>query len=86
MEKENNKRNINPLIEAESIIKKHICGYIMDIEENAKNEEEIYDNMAMECSHILFESLKNKTYTPMEYSAIRNEIGKILWDIFHLYF
>ena len=34
------------------------------------------------CSNILTKDFIDGKYTPMEYNAIRNELGKLLWKLF----
>lgn len=46
------------------------------------NNEELYEFMTEMCSNILTKDFIDGKYTPMEYNAIRNELGKLLWKLF----
>ena len=46
------------------------------------NNDELYECMTEECANILTEDFLDGKYTPMEYNAIRNELAKVLWNIF----
>jgi hypothetical protein len=40
--------------------------------------EDVYEN----CAFILTNYLIEGKYTPMQFNAIRNELGKMIWNIF----
>ena len=69
--------------EASKIIMAHTEAMISGVNYEPDNAEELYDYMVEECAYILTTKLLSKEYTPMQYNAIRNELGDQLWDIFH---
>lgn len=68
--------------EASKIIMDHTGAFMSGVECNPENEAELYDIMVEECAYLLTTKLLSHEYTPMEYNAIRNELGKQLADVF----
>lgn len=68
--------------EANKIICEYTNGYLQGViahyDTNRDMMEDMYDN----CAFILTDHLIEGKYTPMQYSEIRNELGKMVWNIF----
>lgn len=47
-----------------------------------ESNEQLYEFMTEMCSNILANDFVDGKYDPMEYNAIRNELGKVLWNLF----
>ena len=70
-------------MEAKKIIMKHTEGYMSATSDYVpENNDDMWSTMISECSYILTENFLSGEYTPMEYNAIRNEIARILGNIF----
>lgn len=76
------KTTIDASFEAVKIIEQHTQDYMRGASFVPTSAEDLYDKMTEECSHILTTNFLNGRYNPMEYNAIRNEIAKILWNLF----
>lgn len=68
--------------EAHGIIREHTAAYMTAIEYLPTSISELYEDMVDECAYILSQKFIDGEYTPMEYNAIRNELGKLLWNLF----
>lgn len=73
---------VNPKFEARNIIAEHTGAYMQSTESRPENNQELYEDMVEGCAFVLTEWFIDGKYTPMEYNAIRNELGKVLWDLF----
>lgn len=76
---------MNYSLEARNIIYQHTEAFISGINFECKDNHTLYDRMVAECAFILTEKLLDGTYTPMQYNAIRNELAKMLWNVFEKY-
>jgi hypothetical protein len=77
-----NKITINPVFKAHNIIVRATDDMMRSVSPEPANNEELYEYMTEMCSAVLTEDFLDGTYTPMEYNAIRNELAKVLWNIF----
>lgn len=68
--------------EAKKIMREHVCAYMSSVCAKYDSNREMMDDMYEECAFILTEYLLEGKYTPMEYNAIRNELGEMIWKIF----
>lgn len=73
---------INVNWEARKIIMDHTNGVMSCCRPEFENNMELWEFMLSECSYILAEKFLEGNYNPMEYNAIRNEIARILDEIF----
>ena len=73
---------INIKLEAKNIIREHVAGVMACTYPEPKNNQELWEFMIEECGFILADYFREGKYTPMEYNALRNEVAKILNDIF----
>lgn len=73
---------MNYNLEARNIICEHTEAIILSTNVERDSNQDLYDFTVEQCAFILTEKLLNGTYTPMQYNAIRNELAKILWDVF----
>ena len=73
---------INTNAEARHIIHEATTSMMQAVNFNPDNHETLYDFMVEECAFILSERFIDGTYTPMQYNAIRNNLARILWNIF----
>lgn len=71
-----------PKYEVRKIITEHTNAMIQSTHYIPDNHQELYETMVEGCAFILTEGLLDGTYTPMEYNAIRNELAKVLWNMF----
>lgn len=71
--------------EARNIIIEFTDNIIRSAHYDADNNEELYEFMTEGCAGILTDNFMNGKCSPMEYNAIRNELAKILWDLFEPY-
>lgn len=76
---------MNYSLEARNIIYKLTETFITGINLECDNNQTLYDIMVEECAFILTEKLLDGTYTPMQYNAVRNELAKMLWNVFEKY-
>lgn len=68
--------------EAQGIIRDHTAAYMTAVEYKPESVRDLYEDMVEECAYILAQKFIDGEYTPMEYNAIRNELGKLLWSVF----
>lgn len=76
---------MNYSLEARNIIYKLTETFITGINFECDDNQTLYNRMAEECAFVLTEKLLDGTYTPMQYNAIRNELAKMLWNVFEKY-
>ena len=76
---------MNCSLDACNIIYKRTEAFIYGINFECDNNQTLYDRMVEECAFILTEKLLDDTYTPMQYNAVRNELAKMLWNVFGKY-
>jgi hypothetical protein len=68
--------------EATKIIREHTEGYLSGCHAEYASNREMMECMLRECAFILTNKLLEGKYTPMQYAAVRNELGSLVWDIF----
>ena len=68
--------------EARRILHEHVYAYMSGIHVEYETNRAMMEDMYNECAFILTEALVEGKYTPMQYNAIRNELGELLWSIF----
>lgn len=68
--------------EAKYIIYQHTANMILSAHYEPKDSSELWEYMGEECGYLLADKFLEGKYTPLEYNAIRNEIAKLLGDIF----
>lgn len=68
--------------EAKRILREHVCAYMSGVNAKYETNRDMMDDMYEECAFILTEYLIEGKYTPMQYNAIRNELGALIWKIF----
>ena len=76
---------MNYNLEARNIICKHTEALIFGINFECDDNQALYNQMVEEYAFILTEKLLDGTYTPMQYNAVRNELAKMLWNVFEKY-
>lgn len=76
---------MNYNLEARNIICKRTEAFIFGINFECDDNQALYNLMVEECAFILTEKLLDGTYTPMQYNAVRNELAKMLWNVFEKY-
>lgn len=68
--------------EAKKILYEHTEAVMSSATTEFESNEDMYEFTLKECAFILTENLLEGKYNPMQYNAIRNELSKMLWDIF----
>lgn len=68
--------------EANKIICEHTNAYLQSVKAEYETNRDMMDEMYTECAFILTNYLLEGKYTPMQYAAIRNELGSMIWNIF----
>lgn len=76
------KITMDAIFEARKIITQVTDDLMRSTSYEADSHEELYELMTGECSRILTEGFLDSKYAPMEYNTIRNELGKVLWNLF----
>ena len=76
---------MNYNLEARNIICKHTEAIILGASVEYNSNQDLYDFTVEQCAFILTEKLLDGTYTPMQYNAVRNELAKMLWNVFEKY-
>lgn len=74
--------NIDIQLEARNIICEHTEAFMSAVFYEPENPDQLWKTMLENCAYILTTHLIEGKYTPMQYNAIRNEIAKILDEIF----
>lgn len=70
---------------AKEIIRRHTEAYLQGCHAEYESNRDMMDSMYGECAFILTDDLLERKLTPMQYAAVRNELGKMIWDIFEPY-
>ena len=70
------------IYEASKIIYEHTNAYMQGIHAEYDNNRDMMEDVYENCAFILADYLIKGNYTPMQYNAIRNELGKMIWNIF----
>ena len=73
------------VFEANKIICEYTSGYLQGVVAHYNTNRDMMDDMYENCAFILTGYLIEGKYTPMQYNAIRNELGKMIWGIFESY-
>lgn len=68
--------------EAMLIICEHTNAYLQAVKVEYTTNHDMMNDMYTECAFILTSYLLEGKYTPMQYAAIRNELGSMIWNIF----
>jgi hypothetical protein len=68
--------------EARLIIAKHTAAYMLSCNYIPESMQDMWEDMADECAYILTEKFLNGEYTPIQYNSIRNQLAKMLDNIF----
>ena len=68
--------------EAKKILCECTCGYMQGVVAHYDNNREMMDDMYTDCAYILTDHFINGDYSPLQYNAIRTELGKMIWDLF----
>lgn len=68
--------------EAEKILIEHTHGVLESAKTEFSSNAELLDHVTGECAFLLTSKLLEKKYTPMQYVAVRNALGELLWDTF----
>lgn len=76
---------IDPTHEAEKILREHSEGVMSCCTMEFDSNEEMLEATISECAFILTNKLVEGKFTPMQYNAVRNELGKLLWKVFGPY-
>lgn len=72
-------------LKAINIIADHTDGFMQAYGGYIPNDDaEMYHTMTEECSYILTKKLLDKEISPVEYNFIRNELSRLLYDIFFI--
>ena len=70
------------IYEASKIICEHTNAYLQAVHAEYDNNRDMMEDMYENCAFILSDHLIKGNYTPMQFAAIRNELGKMIWNIF----
>jgi hypothetical protein len=68
--------------EASKIICENTNAYMQGVHAEYESNRDMMEDMYENCAFILSDYLIKGKYTPMQYNAIRNELGKMIWNIF----
>lgn len=68
--------------EASKIICEHTNAYLQAVHAEYDSNRNMMEDMYENCAFILTNYLIEGKYTPMQFNAIRNELGKMIWNIF----
>ena len=69
--------------EAKKILYEHTTSCMSCGEVEAKSNEELWEFMVDNCGYMVAENLLSGKYTPMQYIAVCNEVGRLLDEIFN---
>lgn len=67
---------------AKEIIRRHTNAYLQGCHAEYANNRDMMDDMYEECAFILSEDLLEGKLSPLQYAAVCNELGKMIWNIF----
>lgn len=73
---------MDALFHARYIIAKATDDIMCSTSYEPESNKQLYEFMTEMCSNILAKDFIDGKYDPMEYNAIRNELGKVLWNLF----
>ena len=68
--------------EATKILHENTNAYMQGVYAKYDSNREMMEDMYNNCAFILTNYLIEGKYTPMQFNAIRNELGKAIWNIF----
>ncbi len=68
--------------EASKILHENTNAYMQAVYAEYDSNREMMEDMYNNCAFILTNYLIEGKYTPMQFNAIRNELGKAIWNIF----
>lgn len=67
---------------AKKIIACHTEGYLQGIHAEYDDNRAMMEDMYSKCASILTDELLEGKLTPMQFAAVRNELGTMIWNIF----
>lgn len=70
---------------AKEIIVCHTECYLQGIHAEYDNNRAMMEDMYGECASVLTDELLEGKLTPMQFAAVRNELGTMIWNIFKPY-
>lgn len=68
--------------EASKILCENTNAYMHSVHAEYESNRDMMEDMYENCAFILTNYLIEGKYTPMQFNAIRNELGKAIWNIF----
>lgn len=68
--------------EASKILYENTKAYMQSVYAEYDSNGDMMEDMYENCAFILTNYLIEGKYTPMQFNAIRNELGKAIWNIF----
>ena len=68
--------------EASKILCENTNAYMQAVHAEYDSNRDMMEDMYNNCAFILTDYLIEGKYTPMQYNAVRNELGKMIWNIF----
>ena len=68
--------------EASKILCENTSAYMQSVHVEYDSNRDMMEDMYANCAFILTNYLIEGKYTPMQFNAIRNELGKAIWNIF----
>lgn len=71
--------------EASKILYENTNAYMQSVHVEYDSNRDMMEEMYENCAFILTNYLIEGKYTPMQFNAIRNELGKAIWNIFERY-
>lgn len=71
--------------EASKILCENTNAYMQGVHAEYDSNRDMMESMYENCAFILTDYLIKGNYTPMQFNAIRNELGKMIWNIFKPY-
>lgn len=67
---------------AKEIIRRHTNAYLQGCHAEYPDNRALMEDMYEECAFILSEDMLEGKLNPLQYAAVRNELGKMIWKIF----
>ena len=71
--------------EASKILCENTKAYMQSVHAEYDSNRDMMEDMYENCAFILTNYLIEGKYSPMQFNAIRNELGKAIWKIFERY-
>lgn len=68
--------------EASKILYENTNAYMQGVHAEYDSNRDMMEDMYENCAFILTNYLIEGKYSPMQFNAIRNELGKMIWNIF----